>query len=329
MAIRAAAAVGSVLLITLPTYVESFWLSVAIQTMIFGLLALSVAFLVGHVGLLPLGHAALFGSAAYGAAYFQVELGGSPWLAMLVGFLSGMVVTLLFSFSVRARGVYFLLVTLALGMSAWGLANRWTSVTRGENGIPGVFPPVVFGIDFSSLDAYYYVVLAVVGLCLAAYSRIVRAPMGLTLRGIRDSESRMETLGYNVALHKWTAWMLSGAFASVAGVLYVYWNKFVSPGTLVLLRSAEAKLMAILGGPETLAGPWVGAWIIVFIRNYVSGELDRYLTLMGLVFVLTAIFFPKGIFARFRTRALRATARPPRISTPVLSEPEAPVAHER
>lgn len=299
------------------------------QAFVFGLLALSVAFLVGHVGMLPLGHAALFGAAAYGAAYFQVELGGSIWLAPLVGILAGMIMTTLFSFSVRARGVYFLLVTLALGMSAWGLANRWTSVTRGENGITAVFPPVVFGIDLSSLRAYYYVVLAVTALCLAAYARLVRSPFGLTLRGIRDSESRMETLGYNVGLHRWVAWMVSGMFASIAGVLYVYWNKFVSPGTLILLRSAEAKLMAILGGPETLAGPWVGAWIVVFIRNYMSGELDRYITLMGLVFVLTAIFFPKGLFARFRTRTLEAsfpTAAPMEMAT---VEPEPLVGHDR
>ncbi len=228
----------------------------------------------------------------------------------------------------RARGVYFLLVTLALGMSAWGLANRWTSVTRGENGITGVFPPVVFGIDLSSLRSYYYVVLGVTVLCLAAYTRLVRSPFGLTLRGIRDSESRMETLGYHVGLHRWVAWMVSGMFASIAGVLYVYWNKFVSPGTLILLRSAEAKLMAILGGPETLAGPWVGAWIVVFIRNYMSGELDRYLTLMGLVFVLTAIFFPKGLFARFRTRTLEASFPAASPGELPIVEPEPAVSHD-
>jgi branched-chain amino acid transport system permease protein len=306
------AGVGLVVLLVVPQLLSTFWVSNLVQILVFGLFALSVSFLVGHTGMLPLGQAAFFAAGAYGAAWLQVIAGRGAIVSALGGVGLALLTSLVFSFAVRTQGVYFLLLTLAQGMIVWGVANRWTSVTRGENGIGGVALPTVGGVPLGRMDVYYYLVLVVVLVIVAGYFVLIHSPFGLTMRGIRDSESRMRALGYNVVLHKFVAFVLAGTMAGVAGVLYVYWNNFVSPPTAALLRSAEAKLAAIIGGPTTIIGAWFGAAVIILIRNYLSITLARYMTVMGLVFVLAALFFPGGLLGRTPRPTLRGAPRGPR-----------------
>jgi branched-chain amino acid transport system permease protein len=303
------AGIGLVILLVVPQFLSTFWVSNLVQILVFGLFALSVSFLVGHTGMLPLGQAAFFAAGAYGAAWLQVTAGRSAIVSALGGVGLALLASLVFSFAVRTQGVYFLLLTLAQGMIVWGVANRWTSVTRGENGIGGVALPSVGGVPLGRMNVYYYIVLAVVLVIVAGYFVLIHSPFGLTMRGIRDSESRMRALGYNVVLHKFVAFVFAGTMAGVAGVLYVYWNNFVSPPTAALLRSAEAKLAAIIGGPTTIIGAWFGAAVIILIRNYLSISLARYMTVMGLVFVLAALFFPGGLLGRTPRPTLRLTPR--------------------
>lgn len=292
-----------------PAFLGLFWTSIVIQILIFGLFALSHDLLIGHTGLLPLGHAAFFSVAAYTTAILQVSYDQPVAVAAVAGLGAGFLLAVIFGFSIRTPGVYFILLTLALGMIIWGIAHRWSSFTGGDNGIVGVDPPVVFGIDFSVLDNYYYFVLVSVAICVFIYWLVVNSPFGLTLRGIRESEERMRSLGYRVQMHKFVAFVMSGSLAGVAGVLYVYWNKFMSPAAATLARSAEAVLMVIVGGTGTLSGPFVGAAVITWIRNQLSADVDRFMTVMGLIFILTAMYATHGLIGVVRRAWKRGLSR--------------------
>lgn len=283
-----------------PALLGPFWISLLTQMLILGLLALSVDLLIGHAGVLPMGHAAFFAVAAYATAILEVRHSQGFWISATSGVLAAVLLAALFGLSVRTSGVYFILLTLALGQIVWGVAMRWTTFTGGENGVSNVPPPVIAGASFTSLSAYYYLVLAVVALCGVGYQLLVRSPFGLGLQGIRESESRMRALGYNVFAHKYAGFVLSGFFAGVAGVLYTYWNRFVSPAAATFQASAEAVLMAILGGSGTLAGPFLGSVIILVIRNWVSGYVAWWMTMMGAVFIVTVLWAPHGILGLLR-----------------------------
>jgi branched-chain amino acid transport system permease protein len=283
-----------------PRLLDTFWISLVIQMLVFGLLALSVDLLTGHTGLLPMGHAGFFAVAAYATAILEVRHGLGFWLSAGGGLLAALLAAAVFGLSVRTRGVYFILLTLALGHIVWGVAMRWTTFTGGENGVSNVPPPDIAGVSFAPLPTYYYLVLAVVVACCLGYHRLVHSPFGLTLRGIRESESRMRGLGYNVFAHKYAAFILSGLLAGIAGVLYAYWNRFVSPAAAGFHVSAEAVLMGILGGSGTILGPLVGAAVILAIRNWVSGFVGWWTAMMGLVFIVTVLWAPQGLVGMIR-----------------------------
>src|SRR5262249_5626136 len=207
--------------------------------------------------------------------------------------------------AIRATGTYFLMITLALGMVIWGLAFRWVSLTKGDNGISGV-PRPELGLPWSLWGPlpFFYFVLAAGVVAWALLGLLVSSPFGLGLEGIRESESRMRALGYNVWLHKYLAFVLSGGIAGFAGVLWAYYNGFVSPVDVQLVTSVETLLMVALGGPGTLVGPALGAAIIVFLKNFVSVYTKRWLLILGAVYIGAILFAPHGLVG-----ALRRTRR--------------------
>lgn len=283
-----------------PQFLSLHWTNMIIHVLIFGLFALSSDLLIGHTGLLPLGHAGFFAVAAYTTAILQMRYDQHFLVAALAGIVAAGLLALMFSIAIRTSDVYFTLLTLALGTVVWGVAFRWVSFTGGDNGIVGMELPVVAGIDLSVLSNYYYVVLVVVVACVVGYAVLVRSPFGLSLRGIRESDSRMRTLGYQVVSHKLVAWVLSALLSGVAGVLYVYWNKFVSPATAVFSRSSEAVLMVIIGGSGSIVGPFLGSALISWIRFELGASMSRYMSIMGLIFVLTALYAPDGLTGLWR-----------------------------
>jgi len=198
--------------------------------------------------------------------------------------------------AVRTSGVYFLLLTLALGMIVWGICLRWTQVTGGENGMRGDVRPVWLVTH----QAFYWAVLGAAAVVSYAMWRFVRSPFGLTLRGIRDSDSRMRSLGYNVPLHLFIGFTISGLFAGVAGALYAMFNNFVSPSTVALAQSVEGVLMIIAGGVGTLFGGFVGAAAIITLENVVSSYTERWQMVLGMTFILIMIFAPEGIIGKLR-----------------------------
>ena len=242
-----------------PLVAGPFWTTLITQIYIYGLLALSVDLLLGHAGLYSLCQASFFAVAAYTTAILQVRYGYPTIVAAPAGLIAGTLLAVIYGSAVRTRGVYFILITIALGYIIWGAVYRWASFTGGDNGITNVPPPSVAGVSIASQTAYYYFVLGVVILCAFGYRILIRSPFGLSLRGIKGSESRMQSLGYRTTMHLYAAFVISGLIASLAGVLYVYYNRFINPVAASFQISVEVSLMAIVGGSGTIVGPFIGA----------------------------------------------------------------------
>lgn len=296
------AAVIAVLALVGPL-LPSYPLTLLTQALIVGILAMSLDVLLGYTGLSSLGHAAYFGVGAYVVAILATEYQMGLIACLLSGVALATVAAAVFGLlAIRATGTYFLMITLALGMVIWGLAYRWVSLTKGDNGIAGIPRPSLLGIELFAAVPFYYFCLACAALAWVLMGLLVISPFGLGLRGIRGSEARMRALGYNVWLHKYTAFVLSGLFGGFSGTLWAYYNGFVSPNDVQLLTSVEALLMVALGGPGTLIGPALGAGIIVFLKNFVSVYTKRWLLILGGVYIGVILFAPTGIVGALRGR---------------------------
>jgi branched-chain amino acid transport system permease protein len=303
------AAIALAAALALPFTAGPFWTGLVTQMYIFGLLALSVDLLLGHAGLFSLTHASFFAVSAYTVAILQVRYAVPTALAAPAGILAGTLLALLFGLAVRTRGVYFILITIAFGYVVWGVAHRWSSFTGGDNGVTNVPFPALGAAAITSHTQYYYLVLAAVILCGLGYRVFMRSPFGLGLRGIKASESRMQSLGFRTSAHLYAAFVLSGALASFAGVLYVYYNKFVNPVAASFPVSVEAALMAIVGGTGTIIGPFLGAAVVLGLRNWVSSFFELHAAVMGAVFIATVLWAPQGlvgIAGRIRARWRKA-----------------------
>ncbi len=293
---------GVILLLVLPKILAPYYLGLAVKMMIFALFAMSLDLLIGFTGMASLGHAAYFGLSAYATGLLALKLGWNVWLALPAGLImSGLAAVLFGLLALRTRGSYFLMITLALSQLMWGIAFGWRSLTGGDDGLPNV-PRPDLGIGLSMADGvnFYYFVLLIAAIAAVLMVRIVASPFGYALRGIRESETRMLALGYNVWLYKFSIFVMAALFAGLAGVLYVYYNRFVSPDYIHVARSAEVLLMVILGGAGTLIGPAFGAAIIVLFENLISAYTERWVMLMGFIYLIVALFAPNGIAGLIR-----------------------------
>jgi branched-chain amino acid transport system permease protein len=289
------------LLVIGPPYLSSFMLSLLTQAVIYGILAMSLDIMLGYTGLASLGHAAYFGVGAYSVGILTTRHGADFWTTLSVGVVGAAAVAALGGLvALRTTGVYFLMATLALGMVVWGLAHRWVTMTQGDNGISGVPRPVIFGWSLIEGVSFYYVAVAGFLLTFGLLRVVVRSPFGQTLIGIRESESRMRTLGYHVWLHKYIGFVIAGGFGGLAGVLGAYYNGFVSPADLELATSVETLLMVALGGRGTLLGPALGAGVIILLKNLVSVYTHRWLLILGTVYIGTIVYAPEGIVGAIR-----------------------------
>ncbi|HEX7466713.1 MAG TPA: branched-chain amino acid ABC transporter permease [Usitatibacter sp.] len=273
-----------------------YYVNLASQVLIAAIFAMSLNLLVGYGGMTSLGHAAYLGVAAYATAWLMLRSGLGPLAA---GGAALVITTLLAAFygvlSLRASGLSFLMITLALGQILWGLAYRWVNVTGGDNGLSVLARPAPFGIDLTGATAFYYFSLVVFAIAFAVITLLVRSPFGASLRATRDQARRMSALGHNVWLVRWTAFVLAGFWGAVSGVLYMYYNNYISPHALSLTQSAEVLLMVIAGGPSTILGPVVGAILVVLMKNVASAYVEHWTLLLGVVFVVIVMFLPDGI----------------------------------
>lgn len=285
------------LAIAVPWLASDYFVMMCIRVMYFGMLTLSLCFLAGELGVVSLMQASFFGIAGYFIAILQTRyhlpfpIPPLVGIAVAVAFagLTGLLV-------IRVRGIYFLMLTLVLGQLIWALASQWASVTRGDSGITDIFAPVLFGISTEkSKGAFYLFQLVFFCGVILFLATLKRAPFGLMLRGIRDSESRMAMLGYPVSLLRYTAFIFAAFVAAIGGVFFAYFTGLINPHSVSLTTNVETLLAAILGGIQSLFGAVLGTAILKILDLVLSGITQRYLLVMGILFLITIIFAPRGV----------------------------------
>jgi branched-chain amino acid transport system permease protein len=291
---------GILVLAVIPLFLDTYGQGLMTRFLIFALFAMSFNIVFGYAGLMSLGHAAFFGAGGYTVAllklHYSVDL---FWVSAPAGIVVATFTAALFGvIALRASGIYFLLVTFALGQMLYSLAwnVKWLN-SKGMQGITGISLPDL-GITGFSLDtiSFYYMVLIFFILSSILLYRLIRSPFGLALVGVREGEARMDAVGYNTWYLKYSAFVVSGAFAGLAGVLFAYYNFFVSPNHLGIATSFLPMVMAIMGGLGTFLGPVVGAAVFIFVENFASIlSPQRWPLVLGTLFVLTIMFARDGI----------------------------------
>ena len=294
----------------LPLIAGEYYINLSSQILIAAIFAASLNLLVGYGGLPSLGHAAWLGLTAYVWAWLTLRAGFNQWTSAPLALAGSTLVACVFGWiSLRATGLGFLMLTLALSQVLWGTAYRWVSVTDGDNGLRGLTRPAPFGIDLDNAAAFYYFTLLITIVAFAFLAMFASSPFGAALRGTRDQPRRMSALGYDVWLVRWLTFVYSAFWGSVSGLLFVYYNKYIHPASLSITSSAEGLLAVIAGGSATLAGPIAGAAIVLILKNYVSAYIERWNMLLGFVFVVIVIFMPEGVVPGVRRLWRRWRAR--------------------
>jgi branched-chain amino acid transport system permease protein len=283
-------------LVLLPFVAGEYYINFSSQILIAAIFAASLNLLVGYGGLPSLGHASYLGVSAYLSAWLFLKLNmGHAWSAPIALGATTLMAALFGLIALRATGLGFLMLTLALSQVLWGTAYRWVAVTDGDNGLRGLTRPAPFGISLDNPSAFYWFALGITLLALWLIAKFVRSPFGATLAGTRDQARRMSALGHNVWMIRWITFVYAGFWGAVSGLLFVYYHKYIHPASLSLTSSAEALIAVIAGGSGTLAGPLIGAAIVMVLKNYVSSFLDRWNMLLGFVFLIIIMFMPDGL----------------------------------
>lgn len=256
------------------------------------LFAASLHFILGPGGMHSFGHAAYFGLGAYGAALLVRQLNLPMEAALLLGPLVAAAGALLYGwFCVRLSGVYLTMLTLAFAQISWAIVFQWDNFTGGSNGVTGVWPP-----EWASQGpAFYWLALGVCAIGLYLLRRILFSPLGYALRATRDSALRADAIGIDVRRVQWTAFVLSGLFAGLAGALFAFSKGGVAPDSLSVTKSVDGLVMVLLGGVQTLAGPVVGAAAFTWLHDTVARNTEYWRALMGATMLVLVLLAPQGI----------------------------------
>ena len=287
--------------------------SIATEIWIFAIFGLGLNLLMGYTGLLSFGQATFFGSAAYAAGYLLKYYGITIATALVVGIVVGAASAALVGYlCVQRSGLYFIMLTFALNQMFYFTAYQWTSVTGGEDGMPGVPRPTVLGIDLRPPLVYYTVVALLFLLALWVMRRLVESPLGTILQAIRDNEARAEALGYDVRRMKLAAFVVGGAFAGLAGVLYAMLFGIVPLEAIGFVFSGNVVFATLIGGSGSLYGPVIGSFVFIWLSESVAAVWARWPLLLGVAFVVVVLFFRGGVVEAWtRLRAWRAAQRAP------------------
>ncbi len=283
---------------------QPYVLVLGIDLLVAVLFATSLHFIMGPGGMHSFGHAAYFGLGAYGAALLARRLGLPMESALVAAPAVAAVGAALYGwFSVRLSGVYLAMLTLAFAQITWAIVFQWDTFTGGSNGLTGIWPPPWL----ADKRTYYLLTLALVLLSVVALRRILFSPFGLALRAGRDSPVRADAIGIDVRRIQWTAFVIAGAFAGLAGGLYAYSKGSISPETLHVSKSVDGLVMVLLGGIQTLAGPIIGAVTFTWLHDAVARNTEYWRAALGGVILLLVLLFPQGIagFARQTVDRLR------------------------
>jgi branched-chain amino acid transport system permease protein len=311
-----------VVVLTLPLFLPSFIASLVTKMMIYALFGMSLNIIWGYAGIPSFGHAAFFGVGGYAAGILVLRVGiSSFWINLVLAVVVTAVVAAILGipafrvFGVGAGAtnpIYFLLATIAFGelLSRGAIALR--PLTGGSTGLAGI-PAADLGLGFKMTSGrYYYLVFVVLVVCLYLIYRIVNSHYGYALRGIHDNERRMQALGYNTWLYKYTSWIIAGAFGAVAGVLFAHFGGIMVPNNLAMMTSDIAFLLVILGSTTTFFGPIVASVVYVGVEYLASIYLpERWPLIFGALFVITIMFLPQGLgveILKVWRRVIRGTA---------------------
>ena len=303
----AAPAVLLAVLISLPFWTPSrYWVSVAIQALILAVFAMSLDLLLGFGGMPSFGHAAFYGMGAYACGKLFPQLSGGGLLAFLAaGMAAGVIAALpIGALAVRARGIYFLMLTLAFAQMVWGLAFQWTSFTGGTEGMSGIPQAVPDWLQeqgqnvwpaLRTAGPFYVVALTVAVLAFAGLTAITRSPFGRALEGIRENEGRMRALGYPTYRYRLAAFVIAAAFAGLAGATTALYNGYANPSQLYWHTSGLVLIAVIVGGTRSLLGAVLGAFFVTIVQLVISSYTEHWQLLLGAVFIAVVLFLPGGL----------------------------------
>jgi branched-chain amino acid transport system permease protein len=285
-----------VLLGLAPFVLSLFHLNLLSEILILAIFALSLNILVGFTGLVSLGHAAFFGIGAYTAGLVALNL--SDHLLVSIGasiIVSVIAAAIIGVFCMKVSGFYFLMLTLAFSQMIYSFIYQSTNFTGGSNGLSGIPNATLPGFAFSNAVYVFYLVLFIFLATYTTLGIIVKSPFGQVLIGIRENELRVKATGYNTGLYKYAAFILAGVFGGLSGSLYTYFNGFIAPSDVYWTMSGAVLIMVLIGGSGTMLGPVLGAALFVTLETVVSSYTDSWMLIVGSVFIIFVIFFPKGI----------------------------------
>lgn len=308
-----AAQLGPLCILALvPLFVAPYETGILARVLIFALLAVSLDLLVGITGLPSLGHAAYFGIGAYTAGWLSINVSAEAPFPLLAATAAGAVAAASTGWlAVRSSGIFFLMLTLAIGELVFQLAQSWESATGGSNGLFGIPSVRLAGSPLTLVGFVYWYVLAGFVIGYAALRVVSASPFGVVLRGIRDNEPRMRSLGYSPFRYKLAAFVLAGAVAGLAGGLLAAQQRLVTTADLGFTTAALALLAVVIGGAGTLWGACLGAALVVLVRDALGPRLDGHGPLvLGLVFILTVYLLPRGIAGLAGLRWRRRRSQP-------------------
>ncbi len=270
--------------------------ALAAEIWIFAIFGLGCNLLLGYTGLLSFGQSTFFGAAAYVAGWMLKHWGVNVFVALAAGTGVGAVEALAVGYlCVQRSGIYFIMLTFALNQLFYFVAYQWTSVTGGEDGMPGIPRPALAGIDFGNPVAYYVFVSMLFLASLAIMKRVVESPFGKILQAIRENETRAEAVGYDVARFKLLAFVVAGAFSGLAGVLYAMLFGIVPLEAIGFVFSGNVVFATLIGGSGSLYGPIIGSVVFIWLSESVSTVWARWPLLLGVAFVIVVLFFRGGV----------------------------------
>jgi branched-chain amino acid transport system permease protein len=270
--------------------------AIATEIWIFAMFGLGLNLLLGYTGLLSFGQSTFFGSAAYVAGWLLKHYGINVFFAMGIGVGVGALSALVVGYlCVQRSGLYFIMLTFALNQMFYFIAYQWTTVTGGEDGMPGVPRPAFFGIDFKDPLTYYAFVSLLFLVSLWVMKRIVESPLGKILQAIRENEVRAQAVGYNVPRFKLLAFVIGGAFSGLAGVLYAMLFGIVPLEAISFVTSGNVVFATLIGGSGSLYGPVIGSFVFIWLSESVSTLWARWPLLLGVAFVIVVLFLRGGV----------------------------------
>lgn len=294
-----------------------FVYQIGAQTLVLGIIGLSLSFLAGYGGMVSLSQMSIAGIAAYMTAIFgsssvaQISLGWQPWLAVMFSLLISVVMAVgIGALSIRTEGIRTIMITLAIGVAFFYLTQQNYTLFNGFQGFSGIPSPMVFGLDTNEPVVFYFLCLVISTAAVLGVIYIGRSTFGIGLQGVRDNERRMSSLGFNVNAHRLVAHAIAGLIAGVGGVLFLYYNHRISPGSISTGALINVLVIAVLGGLRHPIGPFLGAALFVLLQNFAIDffSRERFNLVIGAVFLAVIFLSPDGLLGLWKR--LRAYVRP-------------------